>query len=181
MSSTRQRLEDHALTLFERHGYDDVTTAQIAQSAGVTQRTLFRHFRTKLDVLLGDVPDRTHEFLLALHRQPPDRPLVEALIDAIALTSEPGDAARRDVVRGRVLRTTASLRAATLAYEAELEANLARWAAPRLGRRPDDFDVRTIAAVFVACRRVVVTEWLDRDGRADVVALARRALAHVAT
>ncbi|MBM2623597.1 TetR/AcrR family transcriptional regulator [Actinoplanes sp. LDG1-06] len=47
----RERLENAALTLFAARGFDAVTTAEIAALAGVTERTFFRHFPDKREVL----------------------------------------------------------------------------------------------------------------------------------
>ncbi len=47
----RTRLQRAALTLFREHGYDRTTAAEIAARAGVTERTFFRHFTDKREVL----------------------------------------------------------------------------------------------------------------------------------
>lgn len=52
--ATRQRLLDTALDLFEAQGYSATTVDDIAQRAGVTAMTFFRHFRTKEAVVLED-------------------------------------------------------------------------------------------------------------------------------
>ncbi len=49
----RRRLQEAALHLFEERGYEPVTAADIAAAAGVTQRTFFRHFSDKREVLFG--------------------------------------------------------------------------------------------------------------------------------
>ena len=48
---SRRRLEASALELFEARGYDGTTAAQIAEHAGLTERTFFRHFADKREVL----------------------------------------------------------------------------------------------------------------------------------
>ena len=48
---TQARILETALDLFERQGYNATTTAQIADGAGVTQMTFFRHFPTKAALL----------------------------------------------------------------------------------------------------------------------------------
>jgi len=47
----RLRLRQAALDLYEQRGYDQVTTAEIAARAGVTERTFYRHFADKREVL----------------------------------------------------------------------------------------------------------------------------------
>lgn len=52
----RRRLQFAALKLFRKHGYEETTAAQIAAKAGVTERTFFRYFPDKREVLFdGDV------------------------------------------------------------------------------------------------------------------------------
>lgn len=41
------------MTLFQTRGYEQTTAADIAAEAGVTQRTFFRHFPDKREVLFG--------------------------------------------------------------------------------------------------------------------------------
>ncbi len=45
------RLQRAALELFRERGYDQTTAAEIAARAGVTERTFFRHFPDKREVL----------------------------------------------------------------------------------------------------------------------------------
>jgi AcrR family transcriptional regulator len=47
----RERLVAAALDLFNEHGYDQTTVAQIAERAGLTKSTFFRHFPDKRNVL----------------------------------------------------------------------------------------------------------------------------------
>lgn len=45
--TTRQKLCEAAIELFSNEGYDGVTTKKIAEVAGVSEMTLFRHFGSK--------------------------------------------------------------------------------------------------------------------------------------
>ncbi len=47
------RLREAALALFLERGYEQTTVAEIAQRAGVTARTYFRHFADKREVLFS--------------------------------------------------------------------------------------------------------------------------------
>jgi AcrR family transcriptional regulator len=47
------RLMEAALTLFSERGYDETTVAAIAERAGLTERTFFRHYTDKREVLFA--------------------------------------------------------------------------------------------------------------------------------
>jgi AcrR family transcriptional regulator len=47
----RERLVAAALQLFSEQGYDETTVAEIAERAGLTKSTFFRHFPDKRDLL----------------------------------------------------------------------------------------------------------------------------------
>jgi AcrR family transcriptional regulator len=49
----RERLVLAAVDLFTEHGYDETTVAQIAERAGVTKSTFFRHFPDKREILVA--------------------------------------------------------------------------------------------------------------------------------
>jgi AcrR family transcriptional regulator len=51
--NARGRLEEAALELYEERGFEETTVAEIAQRAGLTERTFFRHFADKREVLFS--------------------------------------------------------------------------------------------------------------------------------
>lgn len=57
-------IEKSAISLFAEAGYANVTVAQVAEAAGVSLRTVTRHFPLKEDLLLS-VPRRRRGFTLA--------------------------------------------------------------------------------------------------------------------
>lgn len=50
----RRRLQNAAIELFTEQGFTATTTAAISERAGLTQRTFFRYFKDKREVLFGD-------------------------------------------------------------------------------------------------------------------------------
>lgn len=67
----RRRLQKAALELYRERGYDRTTTAEIAARAGVTERTFFRHFPDKREVLF-DGEAKLHGALSAAIAEAPD-------------------------------------------------------------------------------------------------------------
>src|SRR6266849_3059016 len=51
--NARGRLEQAALELYGERGFDQTTVAEIAARAGLTERTFFRHYADKREVLFG--------------------------------------------------------------------------------------------------------------------------------
>ncbi len=48
-----ERLREAAFELYMQHGYEQTTVAEIAARAGLTERTFFRHYADKREVLFG--------------------------------------------------------------------------------------------------------------------------------
>src|SRR6056297_2691444 len=49
---TREKLIEAAIVCFERHGFDETTTALIATEAGVAVGTVYNHFADKREIIL---------------------------------------------------------------------------------------------------------------------------------
>ncbi len=153
------RLFATAIEQFVAHGYDNVTTTDIAEAAGVSQRTLFRHYPTKMDLLLRDAESSMDEFFELLADQPTNLPLHRALAAAIAKQGENLETVAHAARLTTVIRSAASLRGFVVAHQQRFERRLAAWIADRQGLVPDDFRARTAAAMLAAARRVTMEEW----------------------
>lgn len=75
----RERLQRAALDLFAAHGFDGATTEQIAAHVGVTERTYFRHFPDKREVLFASEDELRDVTAAALAATPDDMPPLPAL------------------------------------------------------------------------------------------------------
>jgi AcrR family transcriptional regulator len=69
-TQARRRLQQAALELYQERGFDQTTAAEIAARAGVNERTFFRHFPDKREVLF----DGEAELRAALMRAVADAP-----------------------------------------------------------------------------------------------------------
>jgi len=79
----RERLQESALELFARNGFDQTTTAEIARSVGLTERTFFRHFSDKREVLFYGQNEFAQAFLTGVDGAPPDASPFEIVASAL--------------------------------------------------------------------------------------------------
>jgi AcrR family transcriptional regulator len=85
--NSRGRLEQAAAELFAERGFDETTVADIAARAGLTERTFFRHFTDKREVLFSGQDVFTDAVVTAVAAAPgPATPVdaVSAGLDAAA-------------------------------------------------------------------------------------------------
>ena len=80
---TRVALRRAATELFAAQGVEATSAEQIAERAGVTLRTFYRHFPSKHDVLFADYDSGLMWFRKALAARPADEPLVASVRAAI--------------------------------------------------------------------------------------------------
>lgn len=68
----RERLVAAALQLFSEQGYDETTVAEIAERAGLTKSTFFRHFPDKRDVLAAGQETLSRLLVEGIASAPPE-------------------------------------------------------------------------------------------------------------
>lgn len=68
--ATRQALQEVATRMFEERGYAETTVRDIAEAVGVTERTFFRYFPSKEDLVLGEVLDLIPDFARQVQARP---------------------------------------------------------------------------------------------------------------
>jgi AcrR family transcriptional regulator len=160
----RGRLVRAALELYIERGYDQTTVAEIAGRAGLTERTFFRHFADKREVLF----DRSHELRDLLAGSVAASPGSTAPLDAIA---EALDAAsgqfeeRRDTVRQRqtVVAANAELRERELIKLASLADAIAEALRARGVTEPA---ASLAAEAGIAMFKIAFERWVEnRDDR----------------
>ncbi len=103
----RRRLRQAALELFSERGYEAVTTAEIAERAGVTERTFFRHFPDKREALFDGEAAFRGDLAQGVAAAPADLGPMAALAFAFA-RAEPTLAANRAFTAPRAAVIAAS-------------------------------------------------------------------------
>ncbi len=74
-----ERLQAAALELFATRGFEQVTAAEIAQSVGLTERTFFRHFSDKREVLFYGQQQFLQAFTDGVEAAPPGASALEVI------------------------------------------------------------------------------------------------------
>ena len=79
----RGRLERAALDLYTERGYDQTTVAEIAERAGLTERTFFRHFADKREVLFAGSATLQAVLVEAVTNAPTTNPPLDTVLTAL--------------------------------------------------------------------------------------------------
>jgi AcrR family transcriptional regulator len=77
--AVQKEITDAANTLFVEQGYEATTIDDIAAAVGMSQRSVFRYFPTKEDIVVGKFDFVADEMLGALRARPADEPVWESL------------------------------------------------------------------------------------------------------
>jgi len=165
------RLMLAALELFAERGYEQTTVAEIAERAGLTKRTFFRHYADKREVLFAG----SSQLQDLLETTVADAPADLAPIDAVARGVE----AMAGVLQGR--RDFARRRQAIIAASPELQereltklATLsAATAAVLRGRGVADPAASLAAEAGIAVFRVAFERWIADDEDRDATEVVR--------
>ncbi|MEU7860067.1 helix-turn-helix domain-containing protein [Nonomuraea sp. NPDC049141] len=172
--NARGRLEQAALELYGERGYEQTTVAEIAKRAGLTERTFFRHFADKREVLFGGQGALQELFVHAVA----DAPDSAAPIDAIAAALEAAGALfqeRREHSQRRqaIIAANAELRERELIKLVSLASALAD--ALRL-RGITDPAASLAAEAGIAVFRIAFARWIDETGQSDLSQVIRESM-----
>jgi AcrR family transcriptional regulator len=172
--NARGRLEQAAMELYVERGFDNTTVAEIAERAGLTERTFFRHFTDKREVLFSGSASLAE--LLA--QRVADAPETIAPLDVVsaalqaagAVIQERGDWSKQ---RQAVIAANAELR------ERELIklASLASVVADALRRRGVKEPSASLAAeAGIAAFKVAFERWVQQPTKRNLPRLIRESL-----
>lgn len=151
----RLAISRQAVRLFREQGVAATSGEQIARAAGVSERTLWRWFRTKESCVEPLLSRATDGFQAVLRSWPSGVDLAEHLRAEYAFLADPADGDVGDVLAVvRMTRDEPVLRAVWLVLHERTETAFADVLGERLGLPPDDLGVRLRAATANAALRV---------------------------
>ena len=159
-------MQQAALALFAERGYAGTTAAEIADRAGVTERTFFRHFSDKREVLFAG-EDEMLDYLTAAVAEAEREPVEAVTVGLAAVAGKIQERREASEQRARIIAAHAELQ------ERELK-KLASWSdaieyalCERGLAQPA---AQLLAEVSVAVFRVAYGRWIEGGSDSDFVA-----------
>ena len=170
----RARLEKAALALYREHGFAQTTVAEIAERAGLTERTFFRYFTDKREVLFSGAATLQQQLVSALENAPSSLAPIDAVGMAVEAAAQPFER-RRDFARKRQ---------AVISENAELQereriklASLASALADALRRRGVGDPAASLAAEMgVTVLRIAFERWISQENDLGLALVMRESL-----
>jgi AcrR family transcriptional regulator len=158
----RGRLERAAMELYSERGFESTTVAEIAKRAGLTERTFFRYFADKREVLFWGSGMLKDLLVTGVEEAPRSLSPIEAIGSALARSAAIFDE-RRDFARRRqaVIAANAELRERELIKLATLAFALA----DALRRRGTPGSTANLAAeAGIAVFKIAFDRWTEDPG-----------------
>jgi AcrR family transcriptional regulator len=158
----RGRLEQAALQLYTERGFDETTVADIAARAGLTERTYFRYFADKREVLFGGQEILAKAMTAAINEAPADATPLDMVAGALRSTG-----AMFNPLREHSRRRHAVIAANTALQERELiklESLAALMADALQGRGVDQATAQLAAETGTALFKIAWERWIGDAG-----------------
>jgi AcrR family transcriptional regulator len=172
--NARGRLERAALELFRERGFDQTTVAEIAERAGLTERTFFRYFADKREVLFSGGELLTDLLARTAAGTPESATPIDAAaagLDAIGARLQTRHAFARQ--RSKIIAATPELQERELIKLASMAAALAT-ALQERGIAKSAASL--VAEVAIAVFRTAFERWVQETNQQDLPALIRQSL-----
>jgi AcrR family transcriptional regulator len=169
----RGRLAEAAMALYRERGFDQTTVVEIAARAGLTERTFFRHYADKREVLFAG-SGRLQALMASAVAEAPESaaPIhaVAAGLEAAATVLPDREFARE---RQAIIVANPELQERELIKLASLAAAIADVLRARGVKEPS---ASLAAEAGIAVFRIAFERWIDETNRRDLPALMRESL-----
>ncbi|MCV2393302.1 TetR family transcriptional regulator [Actinotalea sp. M2MS4P-6] len=177
---TREQLVAAATELFAERGYDAVTVGEIAERAWVSERTFFRYFGAKEDVLWPDSGEQLALFAATIEARPAvEHPLESVRNAMIELGRALGMDATAALTRARIVAATPSLVARDMLEYSRWEGAVRDAVRRRTGADERDLAPEMTAVVAGGALRVSFERWVADGARGDLAEMIGGAFAAV--
>ena len=172
--NARGRLEQAALELYVERGFEQTTVAEIARRAGLTERTFFRYFADKREVLFAGAGDLQNLLVGTLASAPDSTAPLDAVVSALEAVG-PLFQERREYSwqRQAVISANAELQERELIKLAALAAALAD---TLRGRGVKDPAASLAAEAGIAIFRIGFERWAKEAGQREFQEFIRESL-----
>ena len=173
--NARERLERAALALFTERGFDATTVAEIADRAGLTKSTFFRHFADKREVLFGGQDMLVQLLSDAIRTAPAAATTAECLVAALESTAVAFTPERHDLApqRRAVIAANSELQERELLKRFRFGSAMAE---ALRARGADEVTARLAAEVGVLAFGAAYARWAEPDNQAPFTEIANGAL-----
>jgi AcrR family transcriptional regulator len=161
--NARGRLEQAALELYRERGFESTTVAEIAERAGLTERTFFRHYADKREVLFGGAGMLQEMLVGKVTEAPAGASALEAITGALVAVAAEIFEERREFARQRqaIIAANAELRERELIKLASLAAAVAE---ALRGRGVSDPAASLAAEAGIAVFKIAFESWISQPG-----------------
>jgi AcrR family transcriptional regulator len=182
--AVRARITEAAMTLCHERGFEETTVEEIAAAAGVSSRSVFRHFPSKEDIVTASVDEIGAAITIALAARPSSEEAWVALRRAMDghLHDLNSDADGSMLARTILLFSTPSLRAAMLNKRSRWIDAMVPDVIPRLHGPVGslrDMQAHAIVSAALACLTSAVERWARLNGAVVVDEILDVAIAAV--
>jgi AcrR family transcriptional regulator len=177
----RGRLEQAAMELYGEHGFEQTTVAMIAERAGLTERTFFRHFADKREVLFAGGGQLEQLLVRTVAAAPASAAPIDAVaagIEAMGGLIEESRGRRRARQRQQIVSASAELRERELNKMSSLAAALAGALRTRGVGEPA---ASLLAELGIAVFRLSFERWVSAPRGRELRELMRESLAQVSS
>jgi len=167
-ATSHAAIEEAAFRLFAERGFEATTLSDIAEEAGIGQRTLTRYYRSKNDIPWGQFDLTLEHFQDLLTSSPRDLPLWRRVQHAVvAFNRFPDDAQPPHRERMRLILGTPALQAHSVLQYAQWRGVIAEYVAAETGAAPSDPLPRLVGYLSLAIAMSAYEQWLapGTDGR----------------
>jgi AcrR family transcriptional regulator len=173
--NARGRLEQAALDLYRERGFEQTTVAQIAERAGLTERTFFRHFVDKREVLFWGQATLQELVVNTIANMPDTASPIDMVVAALDAMAAAIHQERRELLRQRqaVIAANAELQERELLKQASLTSAIAE---ALRQRGVTDPTASLIAETGGAVSKVAFVCWISETGPRTLSQLFRESL-----